>query len=237
MYSLASSTSAAFLEDARPFAYLLMNIGVETWMSRTSFQSDSPCRHNSQTYQYKFTSLLLTRVTSVSKARETRSYGVSLHVARESWSLVSLDDACVTSAKAGGRFYSTPLLRNRPAFHFLTNLAWILQLEKPSGYGVAPLNSNVLCCTIMPAYLVASFASLRAGSNASVCLRIGISLSLLVGICWMVFAHVIPGQLPRQHGETDGPCEKGPSVGTQTCQKWTETSMVVSAQSSLFVTR
>ena len=67
MYSLASSTSAAFLEDARPFAYLLMNIGVETWMSRTSFQSDSPCRHNSQTYQYKFTSLLLTRVTSVSK--------------------------------------------------------------------------------------------------------------------------------------------------------------------------
>lgn len=112
MYSLASSTSAAFLEDARPFAYLLMNIGVE-----------STC------------------------------------------------------------------------FSFLTNLAWILQLEKPSGYGVAPLNSNVLCCTIMPAYLVASFASLRAGSNASVCLRIGISLSLLVGICWMVFAHVIQDSL------------------------------------------
>ncbi|CAK8989400.1 unnamed protein product [Durusdinium trenchii] len=47
----------------------------------------------------------------------------------------------------------------------------------------------------MPAYLVASFASLRAGSNASVCLRIGISLSLLVGICWMVFAHVIQDSL------------------------------------------
>eukprot|EP00913_Durusdinium_trenchii_P007517 g7065.t1 len=86
-------------------------------------------------------------------------------------------------------------VKESTCFSFLTNLAWILQLEKPSGYGVAPLNSNVLCCTIMPAYLVASFASLRAGSNASVCLRIGISLSLLVGICWMVFAHVIQDSL------------------------------------------